>query len=141
MVGMGVPILETDPLDVLIGPDGDIVIDPLVGLTFVSGIPGVQQLIRIACLMFLGEWFLNQAVGIGWFDYILGENFDPRQANDALSAAILAVPGVDSIVSLTITPNTTTRNVVIAYTVACSFGDTASDSLDLSQVQLAPASS
>lgn len=138
---MGVPVLETDPLDIKLGPDGDIVIDPNVGLVFVSGIPGVQQLIRIACLMFLGEWFLNLDAGIGWFDYILGENYDPKQATDALTAAILNVPGVEAIQALTITPNPTTRNVVIDYVVTCSFGDTASDSLDLSQVALAPAGS
>lgn len=130
---MGVPILETDPLDVLIDADGDIVIDN-DGLHFATGIAGVAQLIRERVLLFSGEWFLNLDVGIPWFDKILGENFDERAAYDAIRAEILDTPGVVAITSLTISVDPSTRVVSLAYEAQVSFGDTVSDTLDLTKV-------
>ena|SRR5579872_1242219 len=135
---MGVPVLETDPLDILLGPDGDIVVDPVKGLQFVSGVPGVLQLIRIRMLMFAGEWFLNLNAGVDWWGTILGDVFNERAAYDDIYNQMIQVPGVDSIDSLVLTFNPINRVLTIDFSVTCSFGDTASDTLNLTAPTGAP---
>jgi hypothetical protein len=130
---MGAIILETDPLDILLDADGDIVIDNQ-GLHFATGLSGVAQLIRTRVLMFAGEWFLNLDVGIPWYDTVFADDYDERTAYDALRAEILGTPGVVSIVSLTLTRDPFLRTVAIAYECTVSFGDTVSDTLDLTKV-------
>jgi hypothetical protein len=120
-------VLETEPLDVELDDDGEIHIDE-EGLRLVSGAQAVAQLIRIAILLFLGEWFLNLEKGMPWFQEILGQKFDPVLIRQRLSERILAVPGVAEIMSVAVSFDPDSRAVTVDWEVRAAFGGTVSGS-------------
>ena len=130
---MAVALLETDIQDLLLDDDGDIVLDEL-GLHWVSGIQAVVQAARIRMLFFLGEWFLNLDVGIPYNEDILFGNFNEAAARAAFTAAILDVPGVTAVKTLTFDVNAQERILTVTWSATCAFGDTPIDTLDLTQV-------
>lgn len=119
--------LENDPQDVALAPDGDILLDA-EGLHFVSGKPAVVQAVQIRLLMFKGEWFLNQDIGMPYFEELIGDASKARGVEDrmhaAAAAAILDAPGVDSILKLNVTVDRQNRTMTVTWQAKCSFGDT-----------------
>lgn len=126
--------LSTDPLDVALDTDGDIKIDPQLGLVFVSGIDGIVQLARISMLLFLGEWFMNMDIGIPYYDELLGDASKTpgvrERAEAVFAAAILGVPGVVSINQLTVDIDPSGRSMTVTWSAATLFGDTPTDLLE-----------
>lgn len=126
--------LESDPQDVALATDGDILIDAL-GLHLISGLPAIAQAVRFRLLFFLGEWFLNEGIGIPYFEELIGDasklaNVKDR-AHAAFAAAILDVPGVIEITKLEIDINTNTRTMTVTWSARTLFGDTPIDSLEV----------
>ena len=121
-------LLETDPLDVEVDDDGDILVDE-DGLHLIAGLPGVAQLCRIAMLLFLGEWFLNLNRGMPWFQEILGEKYDEGLLRSRLAEQLLTVPGVTEVISITLAFDPLTRGVSVTWAVRTLFGDTEPDTL------------
>jgi hypothetical protein len=68
----------------------------------VNSSAAVAQIIGTTLKLWLGEWFLNLSAGIPWSTQIAGRNTLPL-ATMILRSAILNVPGVTSIGSLTYT--------------------------------------
>lgn len=124
------PLLESDPQDILLDADGDIVLDE-EGLHFVSGLQAVAQACRIRILMFRGEWFQNMDVGVPYFEGILDDKFDQAAARAALTAAILDAPGVIGIKSLTVDLDASSRTLSITFVAQTLFGDTPPDLLEV----------
>ena len=122
-------LLESDPLDLKLDTDGDILIDG-DGLQLVSGLEGVAQLCQIALRLFKGEWFLNLDKGMPWFQEILGEKFDEGLIRHRVTDVLLAVPGVKSIATLSVTQSG--PDILITSSVTTAFGDTEPDTLNLS---------
>jgi hypothetical protein len=131
-------ILSTDPVDLLLDSNGQIVIQN-GDLALVSGAQGVLQGIRIACLLVRGEWFLNLDTGVPYFnrdgvdpaEVIMGNSFDQLRATAAYRDAINSVPGVGSIDSLTVTYDPVAREITVAFQVTCTFGDVVANSLTM----------
>lgn len=117
-------LLETDPLDILLDDDGDIVVDPINGITFVSGIDGVAQLVRIALRLFRGEWFLDLDAGVPYLQTILGQKFNAETLREEIVKAVVVVEGVVEITELTIDFDNATREVSVAVALRTQFGDT-----------------
>lgn len=117
-------LLESDPLDVLLGEDGDIVVDPVLGVTFVSGIAGVAQLVKISLRLFLGEWFLDLDAGVPYFQTILGKKYDAVTLRAEMVKAVVSVPGVVEILSLTLEFDGATREASVSLALRTEFGDT-----------------
>lgn len=88
--------IQTDSNNDLVLPDGR-------NLFLLSGLDAVTQNVRHACLMRLGEDIYNTNNGVDYF----GTVFTPQQNYDAarksIQTAILNVPDVLTIESLTIT--------------------------------------
>lgn len=133
------PVLSTDPLDLLLDSSGDLVIEngDLV-LTKAGDNPGgVGQLIREALLLVRGEWFLDLDAGMPYFERdgvtadqaILGQAYSPAKTEAVFRAALAAVPGVGSVDSVSTSYEPTTRALTVAWTVTTSFGDTVTDTL------------
>lgn len=129
-------ILESDPQDVLMDDDGDIVLDEQ-GLHFVSGIPAVVQAARIRMGMFAAEWFLNLDIGIPYYDEIMFENYDEGTARAEFAAAILDVPAVTEILFLQLVLDSS-RTLTVTWQARCVFGDTPTDTIVLAQQSAAP---
>lgn len=117
------PYLETDPLDLAFGADNHLQLDG-DGLHFISGLSGVAQLIRIAILLFLGEWFLNLDAGMPWHQEILGQKFDAALIRQRLTERISKVPAVAAIVSVSVSFDSEARAVAVDYEVRTDWGDT-----------------
>lgn len=124
-------LLSTDPLDALVGEDGDIVCDESTGweVPFASGGVGIKQLIAIAIRLYLAEWFLDQDEGMPWFQEILGEKYDEGLLRKRLAERILGVPGVNTITSLVVAFDPSTRAVSVTYDVLSVFGDPVADTI------------
>lgn len=66
--------------------------------------------------MFKGEWFLDQRVGVPYFQYVMVSNPNLRLIGNIFTQVALAAPGVASVsdVSLNFTPRNRTLDVEIA---------------------------
>jgi hypothetical protein len=124
---MSTPLpLETDPQDVALDTDGDILLDA-EGLHFVSGMAAIIQAVRIRLLMFRGEWFLNQDIGVPYFEELIGDASKrpgvEERARAAFGAAILDTPGVVTVLKLDVAINPSTRKMTVTWQARTAFGD------------------
>lgn len=122
-------LLESDYLDIKLDDDGDLFVDE-DGIHLISGLPGVAQLIRIAVRLFRGEVYWDLTKGVAYFetshgagDGLLGEKFTKVDLRDAISEAVMGVPAVVSITSLTIDIDESTRETFVNVEVKTQFGD------------------
>lgn len=98
---------------------------------YTSGVDGVAQAIEFAVRMHRGEYFMNLARGIPYFERegvsaseaILGQRGATDRAIEEYTKVILAVEGVASIVSITAT--LVNRVLNVAWTVTVKFDDIA----------------
>lgn len=116
-------LLETDPVDIKLDEDGDIDMDPELGFTFVSGIDGIAQLVKIALRLFRGEWFLDLDAGVPYFQTILGFKYDAAALRGEIERAVV-VPEVVSIAEITLEFDGATRTASVAVDLRTRFGDT-----------------
>jgi hypothetical protein len=127
---MSTPLpLETDPIDLLLGPDNDLVIG--TDLQFTTGLTAIAQACRIALQMFQDEWFLDLDAGMPYWQDILGQKPDVAipAAGMAARDALMSVPGVTDVPILNITFDGSTRKMSIPWQVSTAFGDTQPDTI------------
>jgi hypothetical protein len=119
--------LETDPQDLLLDEDGDLVIGAS-GASFVSGIDAIVQGIQFRLRMWLGEWFLNQDIGIPYFEELIGDASKTPGVEDraraVFGAAILDTPGVLTILRLDVTIDRSTRKMTVSCQAKTAYGNT-----------------
>lgn len=137
-------LLITDEIDIRLDPvSGDI---PATGdLVMTTGIEAVVQGARIRLQMIAGEWFLNRALGVGYFERpgvsaaraILGQKFNRgktlREFREALlgNASSSGVPGIVALTRLEVTFDGPTRTLTVTWQARCAFGDTPPDTLTI----------
>lgn len=113
----------------------DLVIDPRLGIQLVSGEQAVVQAVRFRLQLQKGEWFLNQDVGVPWYEEILGDASKTpgveARARAAVAAVILDAPGVLEILQLDVTLDAVNRTLSIVFAARCGFGDTAVTTLTI----------
>jgi len=130
-------ILSTDPIDFPLDPvTGDLVIanGRLIATT---GLTAVVQGVRRRIQMIAGEWYLDLDYGVRWFERagvpaasaIFGQKFDQAKCDLELRRAILATPGVTSVIKMDISYSSTTRALSVAWQARCVFGDTPVDTI------------
>lgn len=111
-------LLSTDRLDRLLDENGDITINQNA-----TGISGVIQRIRTRVQIFLEEWFLNEGVGIPYFQKILGHKFNLIVANSAFRKEIAKVQGVAQVRTVNVTFEGKTRTLIVDLNARTQFGD------------------
>lgn len=77
------------------------------------------QLVRCRLHMFLGEWFLDNTIGVDYIGKVFIKSPNLGQIAALLRGAILGTPGVLSLLSYSQSLNTATRKL----TVTCSIKD------------------
>jgi hypothetical protein len=113
-----VALLSTDRLDRLLDENGDITINKSA-----TGISGVIQRIRTRVQIFLEEWFLNESVGIPYFQKLLGHKFNLIVANSSFRKEIAKVQGVVQVRTVNVTFEGRTRTLTIDLNARTEFGD------------------
>jgi hypothetical protein len=66
-----------------------------------TGIDAIRQHLEIRLRAFRGEWFLDERIGVPYFDNVFKKNPDLTVLNAVFTKAILDTPGVNSLNSLT----------------------------------------
>lgn len=124
--------LETDPVDLLVDDDNDIVFEN-GDLVLSTGIEAITQQCRIVMQMFQGEWFLNLDAGLPYWDQILGQkpNIAIQAATIYVRRELMLVDGVVDILKLETTFDKTSRRLTISWQVDTEFGETPVDEIQL----------
>lgn len=95
--------LSPDALDWLLDPNtGDLSVPSSGIVPLVSGGEAIAQLIRIAFNVWRGEWFADSRVGMPYFEEILITGVTLTSLEGVFRRALLKVPGVLSVVSISL---------------------------------------
>jgi hypothetical protein len=104
--------------DIALDINGDWLIGPSpsgIDIQMIGDAPALQQAITIALKSFAGEWFLNLADGVPYWQDVFIKNPNPALIQSIFRAQILGVDGVTAVTSLTASLNYATRAVSIAW--------------------------
>lgn len=94
--------------------DGDI--------ELIGGADRVAQEIKITLLTWLGEWFLDQRVGVPYLENVLVKNPDMNYIRAILRKKVANVDGVKNVVSLDAAYDRKTRLLNVEYEAQTEFG-------------------
>ncbi|HEY4438703.1 MAG TPA: hypothetical protein VGN40_21335 [Lelliottia sp.] len=83
----------------------------------------VRQKVKTRLQMFLGDWFLDQAVGIDWITEMASRNMTTKILSDA-RYCILQTAGVRSLDKFTYTQESKTRKLSISAIYTDIYGQT-----------------
>ncbi len=85
--------------DLLLNPCGDI--DITEGqLSIVGGADAVRQRWLIYVRTFLGEWFLDQTIGVDYYGRVLKKQISRQVLKQVFTEASLEVPGILQVISV-----------------------------------------
>jgi hypothetical protein len=102
---------------------GRFVISPQGDFVLTSGTDAVVQYIGQVLKTFLEEWFLDQTIGIPYYQELLKKNPDQTTMESAIKAAILACPGMLELTSFSLTTDTPHRALNVSFTGTCEAGE------------------
>lgn len=105
--------------DLRLNEDGDLHITEDADIVFTDS---VLQAIKIRLKWFLGEWRINPSYGMPYFDEVFVKNPSTSLLEDRIRTEILSVEGVESVESISININKTTRVATIEF-VAVADGE------------------
>lgn len=89
-------------------------------LTLVDGDEETLQLMYQALWSFQGEWFINLSSGIPYLQQIFVKN--PVQAEAILKNAIMNIPGLTALESLSLTVDEETRDATLSLSATSESG-------------------
>jgi hypothetical protein len=90
---------------------GDLLIPPKI----IRGAEAVAQRVRVRFRWFLGEWFLDERLGVPYYSDILVKNPDPILISFIFRRVLLSTPGVKSVSSFSATLDRTTRTLLVDF--------------------------
>lgn len=93
------------------------------GASRIGGVDMVAQLVKCRLLTLLGEWKLDEGIGLPWFDGIFNKNVRPSDIQAAIANIIRETNHVRQIIDLQITPDYRERVLSISFTAISDFGD------------------
>lgn len=84
-------------------------------LAWLDKLDAARQAIATRLRLFRGEWFLDQRVGVPYYQTILRKGVDLGVVRSAMRAAILSVPSVAEVSELTVTLDRATRAAQVRF--------------------------
>ena len=84
-------------------------------LTLLDGVDYVAQACEVRLKFFLGEWFLDQRLGVPWFQKILGQKPRLNAVSEILQSAALTTPGLDAITEWELDYTGASRSLSISF--------------------------
>lgn len=98
-----------------------------------KGIQSVAQALRIHLRFFLGEWFLDEGVGVPYFQQIFTKAPNLPLIESIFRSEILSVPGVGAIDSLNMLFDRASRRATVTFKVRTDWGELIADSLEIAR--------
>ena len=89
------------------------------------------QRLQIKLKTFLGEYFLDNTMGVDYLGSILIKNPNTNLIADLLKIQITSEPDVTGITNFSLQYNNITRQLIVAFTVSLTNGGTASATFQL----------
>lgn len=84
-------------------------------LSIVDGDDAIIQHLLVRLRFFKGEWFLDERVGVPYYDTILVKNPDFIAIRSIFRNAILSTPGIANLDSLTTSFEASTRKLTVSF--------------------------
>lgn len=113
------------PGDAMLTDDG-------TSIVLATGPERVKQRLKVAAQTFLGSYKYNQDIGLPWLDWFEQGVRVPYEAE--LRKFFLSHKEVDSVTSLTVSVNRTTRRLSVSYVVQLKDGAEISSTIPIAQV-------
>jgi hypothetical protein len=92
-------------------------------LVLTTGTDAIRQDLAVRLRWFKGEWFLDRRTGVPWFQSILGHKAEDITIERIIRRVIQTTPGVEAILSLSITLDSTERELAISFRALATTGD------------------
>lgn len=91
-------------------------------LTLTEGLEAIRQHLWVKLQIFLGEWFLDNEIGVPWFRDVLIKNPSFVVVQQVLKDQILTTQGVLELLEFDFELNTTTRVATLNFKARCDDG-------------------
>ena len=91
-------------------------------LVLVDGIDLVRQSIKQRLLLVLEEWFLDDTIGVPWYQYIFQKGSDINRVKSILINTISGTDGVIKVTSLELNYNISNRNLTVDFSAQTNEG-------------------
>lgn len=108
--------------DFKLDADGDLAVEA-GDLVLLSDLEALKQSVQIRLQFFLGEWYLNQAVGIPYYQSVLVKNPNPAVLDSTFRQALLDTPGILDVSSLVIEVDAATRTGTVTFRASSDLGE------------------
>lgn len=108
-------------MDLALNSDWDISVD-INDLAIVDDTEAIDQHIQQRLGTFLGEYYLDNRVGVPYLQQILVKNPDTQIMTSAFTRTILNTPGVLELISLDMDLNNATRVLTVSGKIQTSSG-------------------
>lgn len=104
-----------------IGEDGDLEVFEGTPVQL-SGAASIRQAVKSELRLFASEWFLDEEIGIPYKEQILVKNPNMQAVRELFRRAILGVPGIRSVKSLSVR-FTGDRTLRVEFTADSEYGE------------------
>ena len=96
----------------------------LVGNDFVltEGVDAISQHLSQRLKTFLNEWFLDNRIGVPYFEHVLKKNFDPVIVDTVFKKEIINTPGVLELLAFNADLDKVARTLQITFKARTSEG-------------------
>ena len=111
---------------VRLNPDWDL---DITAHGLIRGQDAIRQKVKQVLQLIEGEWFLDKAVGVPWFESILVRNPSFELIRNIIRTKILGVKGIASVPTLALSLDSTTRLLTIDFTAKLLAGTSITDSV------------
>ena len=98
-------------------------------VSFLTGIDAIRQHLGNRLQVFKGEWFLDESIGIPFFDEVKKKNPDIAVLNAIFSSAILQTPGIVSLDELNFDLDGAARELRIQFSARTITGEAITDTV------------
>lgn len=92
-------------------------------LRTVDGNDSIQQAIGLALMLFKGEWFLDEALGVPYYESILVKAPNLNAIREIFRQKLISVSGVLAIVQLDLSFDRSSRTLSLTWKVTTDTGE------------------
>jgi len=101
---------------------------------FVRGIDQIVQNVRVRLQFFLTEYFLDETIGMPWFEQVLIKRFNIDQIENRVKQEILATDGILNIQKFIMNFNPAERILSIAFKAEAESGESGEIVINLEDI-------